>query len=168
MQHFIYIWRDKSRSMFYIGSHAGTTTDGYLSSSAWLRAEIRYRPADFRRRIICFTESKNEALKIEYNLLSKIKEFEFATKYYNLKQGKPKGIEPWNKGKLGVYTQETKDKMSKRKLGNQHTKGVGMPKSAENARRGALKMSKTITGRRIKVLPDGRRVWYHPNLVPAD
>lgn len=117
MQHFVYIWHDKIRNMFYVGSHSGTIDDGYISSSKWLTAEINYRTNDFRRKIICFCESKNEAQKVEGSLLSKIKEHEFGKKYYNMKHGKPKGSDPWNKGKTGVYSKEYIDKLVASKKG---------------------------------------------------
>lgn len=46
MYGFIYIWHDRLRNMFYIGSHKGSPDDGYISSSRWLNGEINYRPAD--------------------------------------------------------------------------------------------------------------------------
>ena len=55
-----------------------------------------------------------------------IKESEFGKKYYNLKNGRPAGSEPWNKGKKNIYSQETLQKMSSAKIGkpsnNQYTK----------------------------------------------
>lgn len=116
-QHFVYIWFDIKRKMFYIGSHFGKMNDSYLSSSKWLSGEIRYRPLDFKRRIIKFCESKEEALQIEYNLLSKIKEKEFGQKYYNIKSGRSKGCTPWNKGKQNIYSEESLQKMSDAKKG---------------------------------------------------
>lgn len=163
MQHFVYLWHDKIRNMFYVGSHSGSVTDNYLSSSRWLSAEIRYRPKDFRRKILRLCETRSEALALEYSLISKIKEHEYGVKYYNLKQGKPKGCDPWNKGKSSVYSQETLDKMSKKKLGNKNTAGIAMPKSAENGRKSAKKLSQTATGRTRKYLPDGSWTWQYPN-----
>ena len=165
MQHFVYLWHDKVRNMFYVGSHSGSVTDNYLSSSRWLSAEIRYRPNDFRRKILKHCASKQEALSVEYSLITKIKESEYGKKYYNLKQGKPKGSDPWNKGKTDIYSQETLDKMSKKKLGNKNTKGTAMPSSANNGRKSAQKLSQTVTGRTRKYLPDGSWTWQYPNKI---
>ena len=63
MQGFIYIWRDKTRNMYYVGSHDGKIDDGYISYSLWLTAEVRYRPADFKRRILKYVDLPN--LKLE-------------------------------------------------------------------------------------------------------
>lgn len=158
---FIYIWRDNVRKMYYIGSHEGSPDDGYVSSSHWLTAEIRYRPQDFKRRIIKFVTSEN--LKIEeYRLLSYIKEHEFGSKYYNLKHGKPKGSSPWNKGKSNIYSAETLEKMSKARIGKSTTKGKPSPKSAENARKGAAKLSALASGRKRVYLEDGSWTWQYP------
>ena len=81
---FIYLWHDKARSMFYIGSHTGTPDDGYKCSSKWLNGEIRYRPTEFRRKIIKFLPI--EQLKMEeYRLIKMIKPDEYGKKYYNIK-----------------------------------------------------------------------------------
>ena len=61
MTHFVYMWFDKSRKMFYVGMHSGDIDDGYISSSSWLSAEVRYRPHDFKRRIIKTHTTKTEA-----------------------------------------------------------------------------------------------------------
>ena len=49
---FVYIWRDKKHNRYYIGCHWGTTDDGYLCSSNWMRDAYARRPGDFRRRIL--------------------------------------------------------------------------------------------------------------------
>ena len=126
MQCFLYIWYDKCRKMFYVGMHEGNITDGYLSSSRWFNGEHQYRPNDFKRKIIKTFNDKKSARKEEARLLRMIKESEFGKKYYNLKNGRPAGGEPWNKGKKNIYTPETLQKMSEAKIGkttkNQHTK----------------------------------------------
>jgi hypothetical protein len=126
MQYFIYVWLDKCRKMFYIGVHEGQTNDGYISSSRWFNGEYQYRPNDFKRKIIKTFNDKKSARKEEARLLRMIKESEFGKKYYNLKNGRPAGGEPWNKGKKNIYSPETLQKMSKSKLGktsnNQYTK----------------------------------------------
>ena len=126
MQYFIYVWLDKCRKMFYIGVHGGQPDDDYISSSRWFNGEYQYRPNEFKRKIIKTFNDKKLARKEEARLLRMIKEFEFGKKYYNLKNGRPSGGEPWNKGKKNIYSPETLQKMSISKLGkttkNQHTK----------------------------------------------
>lgn len=112
--------------MFYVGMHEGNTTDGYVSSSRWFNGEHQYRPKDFKRKILKTFNDRNSARKEEARFLRMIKESEFGKKYYNLKNGRPSGGEPWNKGKKNIYSQETLQKMATAKLGktskNQHTK----------------------------------------------
>ena len=126
MQYFLYIWHDKCRKMFYVGMHEGNINDNYVSSSRWFNGEYHYRTEDFRRKIIKTFNDRKSAIKEEARFLRMIKESEFGKKYYNLKSGKPSGIEPWNKGKKNIYSQETLNKMSIAKIGkpsnNQHTK----------------------------------------------
>lgn len=49
---FVYIWRDRTKKLFYIGSHLGHENDGYICSSNSMREAFRRRPKDFRRRIL--------------------------------------------------------------------------------------------------------------------
>lgn len=126
MQYFLYIWHDKCRKMFYVGIHEGNITDGYISSSRWFNGEHQYRPNNFKRKIIKTFNDKKSARKEEARLLRMIKESEFGKKYYNLKNGRPAGGEPWNKGKKNIYSPETLQKMSLARKGkpsnNQYTK----------------------------------------------
>jgi len=164
MQGFIYIWHDKTRNMFYIGSHDGTPDDGYISSSRWLSGEIRYRPTEFRRKIIKFLPL-SQLKKEEYRLIKMIKHDEYGKKYYNIKSGQKQGFEPWNKGKTGIFSKEALEKMSNAKKGNSHTKGKFMPTAAENGKKSAKKQSLTVTGRKRKYLPNGSWIWVYPNGV---
>lgn len=161
MQHFVYLWHDLVRDMFYIGSHSGDTEDGYVSSSRWLNAEVKYRPTEFRRRIVKILPSRQVAQELEYRLLSLIRPTEFGQKYYNIKTGRPLGIDAWNKGQTGVYSEETLAKMSKAKRGNVSNTGKRMPHSAENGRKGAAALRVRATGRK-KVLRNGSVSWSYP------
>jgi hypothetical protein len=102
--------------MFYVGMHEGDITDGYISSSRWFNGEQQYRPNDFRRKILKTFNDRNSARKEEARFLHMIKESEFGKKYYNLKNGRKSGSEPWNKGKKNIYSQETIQKMSVAKI----------------------------------------------------
>ena len=161
-QHFVYMWYDKSRKMFYVGKHSGKITDKYTSSNRWLNGEIKYRPSDFKRKILKLCESENAAEKLEGRLLSMISSDEWGKKYYNAKQGKPKGVAPWNKGKKGIYSDETLQKMSEARLGKPTTKGMANPTAADSGRKGAKKQSQTVTGRK-RVIRDGLPRWAYPS-----
>lgn len=49
---FVYIWYDRKHKRYYIGSHWGNETDGYICSSNWMRMSFVRRPEDFKRRIL--------------------------------------------------------------------------------------------------------------------
>lgn len=83
MTGFVYIWLDRKRNKFYIGSHWGSETDGYICSSKWMNAAYKKRPHDFKRRIIAIKSCQIELRREEKRWLSFIKEHELKTKYYN-------------------------------------------------------------------------------------
>jgi hypothetical protein len=79
---FVYIWYDKKRKMYYIGSHWGTEDDGYICSSNRMRDAHRRRPDDFKRRTIQTINERTELLNAEEQWLQKAKKKE--DRYYNL------------------------------------------------------------------------------------
>ena len=81
---FVYIWYDRKHKRYYIGSHWGTETDGYICSSRWMRKSYKRRPQDFKRRILKRVYDRKETLTEEYRYLSLIDETELGKKYYNL------------------------------------------------------------------------------------
>lgn len=85
---FIYIWYDKKRKMYYIGSHYGTINDGYICSSKWMRDAYHYRKQDFKRRILKRDIERPDLLEVEHKWLLLIKEQELGNRYYNLRQHK--------------------------------------------------------------------------------
>jgi hypothetical protein len=80
----------------------------------------------------------------------------------NLKQGKPKGIAPWNKGKTGVYSPEHRKRISEWRTGVATTKGKPNPQAADNARKGAAKLSAKAKGRTRLYKEDGTWTWQYP------
>jgi hypothetical protein len=128
MQYFLYLWLDKSRKMFYIGMHEGFIDDDYVSSSRWFNGEYQYRPADFKRKIISMFNNRESARKEEARFLRMIKESEYGTKYYNLKNGRKKGSTPSNKGK--PMSDEQRKKISAAKLGKPSSR-KGIPNKSK-------------------------------------
>jgi endogenous inhibitor of DNA gyrase (YacG/DUF329 family) len=107
---FIYLWYDKSNHKFYIGSHHGSIDDGYLCSSKWVKAAIRKRPQDFKRRIIKYNpvDDVKETQRLEQYYLDMIKDEELSfsksvmentNRYYNMKKKAVGGNGAANKGK---------------------------------------------------------------------
>ena len=86
---FIYIWYDRKRKMYYLGSHWGTVDDGYICSSNRMRDAYRRRPEDFKRRIITKVyTNRNDLLVEEHRWLQMISINDLGKKYYNLRQHK--------------------------------------------------------------------------------
>ena len=86
MSGFVYIWYDKLKKRYYIGSHWGTKDDGYVCSSVWMNRAYKLRPNDFKRRILSYVVSSREDLiKEEQRWLNMINESELNIKYYNLR-----------------------------------------------------------------------------------
>ena len=80
---FVYIWKDNTRKMYYIGSHWGTEYDGYICSSNRMRDAHRRRPTDFTRRILEKTENREQLLIIENRWLE-MAASKNKNKFYNL------------------------------------------------------------------------------------
>jgi hypothetical protein len=84
---FIYIWYDKLKKFYYIGSHKGTVNDGYICSSSRMINAYKKRPFDFKRRVIMFS---NNLIEDEQKYLNMIKNDELlygkTPKYYNVKR----------------------------------------------------------------------------------
>lgn len=106
---FIYIWYDRKRKMYYIGSHLGTIDDGYICSSRRMRDAYRRRPEDFRRRILKKEVKREFLLQEEHRWLSFIEKGQLGKKYYNLSTTTPTKYIPHNKQK---HFEEIKQRMS--------------------------------------------------------
>lgn len=82
---FVYIWRDRKHGRYYIGSHWGSESDGYICSSRWMRNAYKRRPEDFTRRILYRVDSnRGDLLQEEYRWLQMIDKSQLGKKYYNL------------------------------------------------------------------------------------
>ncbi len=82
---FVYIWRDKKHNRYYIGCHWGSTDDGYICSSRWMKQAYYARPEDFHRRILVNNiGSKEEMFDTEMHFFRMIKQHEVKTRYYNI------------------------------------------------------------------------------------
>jgi hypothetical protein len=130
---FIYIWYDKKHKKYYVGRHWGTEVDGYVCSSNNMRHNYRYRPHDFKRRIIKKIYDKDLLVEEEQRYLNMIKPEECKIKYYNVslksnvptmrgkkhsKETKEK-IRQSNTGK--IHSEETKEKLRQINLGKKHS-----------------------------------------------
>ena len=81
MEAFVYVWYNTKNSMKYIGSHKGTTDDGYTHSSRVMESfTIKTKPPYMKRRILA-TGTHKEMLKLESELLHKVRH---RADYYNV------------------------------------------------------------------------------------
>ena len=116
MDSFVYIWEDIPNQKFYIGVHKGTQDDGYTSSSVYLEEEMATRPLDFKRTIIGWFETFEQACHVEAMLCRKV-DAKNNPNYYNRHNGDG---EFRNKG----HSETAKTNLSKALKGK--------PKSAEH------------------------------------
>lgn len=133
---FIYLWFDRKRKMYYIGCHWGNVDDGYICSSKRMRDAYRYRPEDFKRRIIQTNIQRKNLLMEEYKWLSLIDSKLLGIKYYNHSN---RHFGHWShtdnrqavidKKQNYIVSEETKEKISKallgKKLSESHKKKIG-------------------------------------------
>lgn len=85
MSGFVYVWYDCKHKRFYVGSHWGSSDDGYVCSSSWMKQAYRHRPEDFKRRIVATVNTnRKDLLAEEQRWLSMIKPHEVKVRYYNL------------------------------------------------------------------------------------
>ena len=85
MSGFVYIWYDRKHKRFYIGSHWGSSNDGYICSSSWMKQAYKHRPHDFKRRIVAVVETDRASLlKEEQRWLEMMQPHEMKIRYYNL------------------------------------------------------------------------------------
>lgn len=83
---FVYIWRDRKHRRFYIGCHWGKEDDGYVCSSSWMKKAYKYRPGDFKRRILSRVyTNRADLLKEEFRWFLMICE-EFGLRAQNLRK----------------------------------------------------------------------------------
>lgn len=91
---FVYIWRDRKHNRYYVGCHWGSTDDGYVCSSPWMRQAYKHRPQDFRRRILVNNIVIRKEMYIqEQRFFDMIKPEERKVRYYNLNL---KNAKPWH------------------------------------------------------------------------
>lgn len=155
---FIYVWRDSLRNMYYVGSHVGTPDCTYISSSQWMNGEYRFRPHDFKRRIIAKDVSIENLRALEYQLIKQISPSEFGRRYYNLRSGRKPGCTAWNKGK--TMPSQFGQKISMVRTGvPAWNKGKPNPTAADNGKKSADKVRQASIGRKREYREDGTWYW---------
>lgn len=154
--------------MFYVGSHNGKTTDGYVGSNLRLKRAYAKRPEDFKRKILEFNTSRdpNFTRILEEKWLNLIKPTELGIKYYNLKRVAGGGnlIEGMEASKLQAY----KKKLSDSRKGEKHwaaraviVEGTRYQTLAEAEKAVGMKITKRLNSRLSKW-----KNWYFEDTGP--
>lgn len=82
---FVYCWTDHKTNKLYVGSHKGTTDDGYICSSKYMIEEYNKRPEDFTRQIIAHGSEK-DIRDLESKILQTVNA-KMNESFYNLHNG---------------------------------------------------------------------------------
>ena len=126
MYGYIYLTINKVNHKTYVGQkmlkNKNWDKDGYLGSGKLLKCAIKkYGKENFEKFLVQFCYSKEELDKQEIFWISEYRKRGLAQ--YNIANGGEgcciKGRTPWNKGKTGIYSDETKKKMSETHKGKQ-------------------------------------------------
>lgn len=134
-QHYIYKITNTINGNYYYGKRSckGLAIDDYYmgSGKGIILAIKKYGKENFTKEILAYCESAEDALELEELVVTdeEVKSF----KCYNRKTGGSGGIQsedvrkiisekqlgrnPWNKGKTGIYSEYTLQKMSEAKKG---------------------------------------------------
>ena len=133
---FVYCWTDHDTGKLYVGSHKGTTDDGYVCSSKYMLEEYMRRREDFTRQIIAHG-TEEDIRKFEATLLQKVNAKE-CDLFYNRTNAD---------GKFypipGPQSKEHIAKRSAALIGNKGRRG--QPQSEETKR----KISESLKGRKL-------------------
>lgn len=119
METFVYCWTDKKTNKLYVGSHKGSTDDGYVCSSKSMLQEYHKRPSDFTRQIIAHG-SLLDIRKLETKILQCVNASVNAD-FYNKHENDGFFFDGWRKGQ---FSEEHRRNMSiaasKRKRSPEH------------------------------------------------
>lgn len=110
---FLYCWTDKKFNKLYVGTHKGSTKDGYVCSGKMMLEQYDYRPDDFSREIIA-KGSYSDMISLECAILRSTN----AKKdnlFYNQHNGDGKFF-------CKYHTEETKLKIKKALSNHKRTK----------------------------------------------
>lgn len=136
MDSFLYCWTDNDTNMIYVGVHKGTPEDGYVCSSKYMMEEYNQRPQSFTRQIIA-QGNYADMVSLETAIL---KSCDAGTNpdFYNRHT---------NNGQysLNGHSEETKQKMSKAKIGQSRSKKSRVKQSSTMSGEGNHFFGKTHT-----------------------
>lgn len=123
MEAFVYCWTDKKTNKLYVGSHKGSTEDGYICSSKIMLEEYKKRPEDFSRQIVA-EGTLADIRKLEAKILQSVNA-SVNENFYNKHENDGFFFDGWKKGEM---TEEHRAKLSAakkgRKLSESHRQNI--------------------------------------------
>ena len=144
---FVYCWTDHKTSKLYVGSHKGSTDDGYVCSSKYMMEEYRKRPEDFTRQIVA--EGRlDDIRKLESSILKSVKA-RLDEQFYNKHDNDGLYFDGWKKGE---FSDEHRKNMSiaasKRKRTKEHLENLHAGRrNSKNSNEHNEAIRKAIIGR---------------------
>jgi len=166
---YLYIKRHKITGLKYFGKTVSKDPYKYKGSGRYWSDHIK-KHGDHIETLWVKEFNNLQKLQRFASLFSKLNHIVKSSDWANLMEengigGKEVlGIEPWNKGRKGIYTDEHRKSISEaRKSRPSPTKGRKQPRSADNGRNGAKKLAAKATGRKRKYLPNGSWTWEYPS-----
>jgi hypothetical protein len=147
----VYLWYDRYKKKFYVGSHWGTENDGYICSSTYMKRAYNKRPQDFKRKIISKIYNKNNLLEEEYKWLSMIKTEELGKKYYNFTNHHPGHWAFYEKYNIikKYISEETKKAMWRPEVREKYLEGIKNRDTRSSDLEVRKKRSKSMMGKNI-------------------
>jgi len=106
MEAFVYCWTDKVNNKLYVGSHKGSTDDGYVCSSKYMMEEYNRRPQDFSRQIVARGKHA-DIRKLEAKILQSV-DAKLNEGFYNRHNNDGFYFDGWAKGQM---TEEHRKKL---------------------------------------------------------
>jgi len=163
---FVYVWYDRQRKRYYVGSHWGNENDRYVCSSTWMKHVYKKNPMLFKRRVVkrIYT-SRADLLVEEQRWLDMIKDHELATfnttleqrqtvRYYNFTKSVK---DPWHT--YEIKRLEVGQKISASKTG----KNTGKRDPSVGAKISAAKRGKALTEEHKQALRNAKAGRSYPH-----
>ncbi len=134
----VYLTTNKVNGKQYVGSHTTENLDdNYLGSGIIIKKAVKkYGKVNFKKEILKICESREEAILLEEYFINENNSLiptgynisPYGNAAFSGEKNPMYGKDPWNKGKKGIYSKETIEKIrnslkgNTRRLGKKHSK----------------------------------------------